>query len=96
MLLDETYPLASSQPHAAARSLSAGIEKVYDQATALEVPRFKLAGLRRKPGDMLNFLRSHGARARRHTMPVKYLALDCYTPDGSMAVEVSFGDSSSE
>jgi len=92
MLLDETYPLASRQPHAAARSLGASIEKVYDQATALEVPKFKLAGLRRKPGDMLNFLRCHGARAKRHTMPVKNVTLECYTPNGTMAVDISFGD----
>lgn len=93
MLLDETYPLASSRPHSAAQSFSAGIEKVYDQATAFEVPRFKLAGLRRKPSEMLNFLRSHGARARRQTMPTQNLSIDCYTPTGTMAVEISFGDS---
>jgi hypothetical protein len=92
MLLDETYPFASSQPHTAAHSLSAGFERVRDQASALEVPRFKLAGLRRKPGDMVNFLRSHGARARRHTMPVRKLSMECYTPNGNTAVEISFGD----
>jgi hypothetical protein len=40
----------------------------------------------------VNFLRCHGARARRHTMPVKNLSMECYTPNGTTAVEISFGD----
>ncbi|MEP0520347.1 MAG: hypothetical protein ABJO09_10325 [Hyphomicrobiales bacterium] len=92
MLLDETFPLQTRVEQQAARSLTDRIEEVYDQAISLDMPRFKLAGLARKPSDMVNFLRSHGARARRHTMPKKKLVLDCYGPNGGPAVEITFGD----
>lgn len=93
MLLDETFPLRNRVEQQTARSLTDRIEEVYDQAISLDMPRFKLAGLARKPSDMVNFLRSHGARARRHTMPKKKLVLDCYAPNGVPAVEITFGDS---
>lgn len=93
MLLDQTFPSATRHRHPAARSFSARIEKAYDQATAPDGPRFKLAGLRHKPGELLNFLRCHSARARRHTVPRRKLILECYAPDGTMAVDISFADS---
>lgn len=92
MLLDETFPLRNRAEQPTARSLTDRIEEVYDQAITLDMPRFKLAGLARKPSDMVNFLRSHGARARRHTMPTRNLVLDCYNPDGMQAVDITFGD----
>nr|WP_306267368.1 hypothetical protein [Pararhizobium sp. IMCC3301] len=96
MLLDETYPLATRHQHPTAHSFSARIEKAYDQATAPDGPRFKLAGLRHKPGELLNFVRCHSARARRHTLPRRKLVIECYAPDGAMAVEISFGESRHE
>lgn len=92
MLLDETFPLRNQTEQQTSRSLTDRIEEVYDQAISLDMPRFKLAGLARKPSDMVNFLRSHGARARRHTMPNKRLVLDCYNPDGLQAVDITFSD----
>lgn len=92
MLLDETFPLRNRVEQQTARSLTDRIEEVYDQAISLDMPRFKLAGLARKPSDMVNFLRSHGARARRHTLPKRKLVLDCYNPNGVPAVEITFGE----
>lgn len=92
MLLDETFPLPNRAVRQTTRSLSDRIEEVYDQAISLDMPRFKLAGLARKPSDMVNFLRCHGARARRHTMPKQQLVLDCFNPNGQQAVEMTFGE----
>ncbi len=68
------------------------IGEAYERALSLDVPNFKLAGLARKPAEMVNFLRCHGARARRQTLPKQFLVLECYNGNGSFSVEISFGD----
>ncbi|PCJ93996.1 MAG: hypothetical protein COA52_06140 [Hyphomicrobiales bacterium] len=95
MLLEDTFSVrANAADHRITSPFGYQIEQVYDQALRLDVPSFKLAGLARKPVEMVHFLRCHGARARRQTLPRKHLVLECYNSAGTMGVDISFGEQS--
>ena len=51
---------------------------------------FRVAGTRLKPQNIIGFLFTHGARARRRSSPPARVVLDVVTPSGKCPVEISF------